>query len=271
VKSVTRTIHSKLWPTLSAALTIGIVGAIISFDASNCAAAGEPDAAEISPSRAAANSSAADVAALGKRIFHDTPNVAKAYVGNRLTCNSCHFLDGTAPHAAPMIGISGLFPMFSRRANRMITLQDRIQECFVRSENGRPLPENGREMTALVAYINSLSLNATKRKQFTGRGLVKVPALKGNPKKGEELYSSQCAVCHGYAGEGVGAMLPPVWGEGSFNDGAGMNKVEKMAAFVVKNMPPTNPGSLTAQQAFDVSSFIHGKPRPKYNPKYDKY
>jgi cytochrome c len=28
---------------------------------------------------------------------------------------------------------------------------------LIRSENGRPLPENGKEMTALVAYIESLS------------------------------------------------------------------------------------------------------------------
>jgi thiosulfate dehydrogenase len=36
-------------------------------------------------------------------------------------------------------------------------------------------------------------------------------------------------------------------------------------------MPQTNPGSLTPQEAFDVSAYIHSKPRPKFNPQYAKY
>jgi thiosulfate dehydrogenase len=226
---------------------------------------------EASSSNAAADDTNADRIALGKKIFHSTPDEAKPYVGNLLSCNSCHFRDGTVAHASPMIDVAKTFPQFSERAKRTITLKDRIQECFVRSENGHPLPENGREMMALVAYINSLSAKSQGEKEYTGRGLVKVPDLKGNPQRGEKIYLSQCAVCHGFAGEGVGPMLPPVWGDGSFNDGAGMNKVEKMAAFVVKNMPQTKPGSLTPQEAFDVSAYIHSKPRPKFNPQYAKY
>jgi thiosulfate dehydrogenase len=226
---------------------------------------------EMLSSNNATDGTNADRIALGKKIFHSTPEEAKAYVGNRLSCNSCHFRDGTAPHASPMIDVAETFPQFSERAKRTITLKDRIQECFVRSENGHPLPENGKEMMALAAYIDSLSAKSPEGKEYSGRGLVKVPDLKGNPQRGEKIYVSQCAVCHGFAGEGVGPMLPPVWGDGSFNDGAGMHKVEKMAAFVVKNMPQTKPGSLTAQEAFDVSAFIHSKPRPKFNPQYAKY
>ncbi len=177
--------------------------------------------------KSATEGSHSDRVALGKQIFHYTPDEAKPYVGNRLSCNSCHALDGTVPHASPMIGVAKTFPQFNQRANRVINLKDRIQECFVRSENGHPLPEDGREMMALVAYIDSLSLKTTGGKEYSGRGLVKVPDLKGNPERGEKIYLSKCAVCHGYAGEGVGPMLPPVWGDGSFNDGAGMHKVEK--------------------------------------------
>jgi thiosulfate dehydrogenase len=50
-----------------------------------------------------------------------------------------------------------------------------------------------------------------------------------------------------------------------------MYGIENMAAFVVRNMPPASPESLTPQQAFDVSSYIHSKPGPKYNPAFDKY
>jgi len=28
---------------------------------------------------------------------------------------------------------------------------------------------------------------------------------------------------------------------------------------------------LTPQEAFDVSAYIHSKPRPKFNPQYAKY
>jgi thiosulfate dehydrogenase len=170
-----------------------------------------------------------------------------------------------------MIGIAPLFPEFSQRAKRVISLRDRIDECFVRSENGRPLPENGKEMTALVAYIESLSRQNDGGAESSGRGLVKLPALRGSLQRGGAVYAAQCAACHGSEGTAVGSNVPPLWGSESFNDGAGMYQVENMAAFVVRNMPPTNPGSLTPQQAFDVSSYIHTKPRPKYNRRFDKY
>ena len=222
-------------------------------------------------SPASARRSNEDLAALGKRIFHDTPNEARLYVGARLACNSCHLNDGTTPYAAPMTGIAPLFPEFSQRAKRMISLRERIDECFIRSENGRPLPEDGNEMTALVAYIESLSGQKDGGAEPTGRGLMEVPALSGSPQRGEAIFAAQCASCHGSEGNGVGSTFPPLWGPESFNDGAGMYGIENMAAFVLRNMPPTSPGSLTPQQAFDVSSYIHTKPRPKYNPAFDKY
>jgi thiosulfate dehydrogenase len=227
------------------------------------------------PHRAASpvssSQSSQDLAALGKRIFHDTPNEARLYVGARLACSSCHLNDGTTPFAAPMTGIAPLFPEFSKRAKRMISLKDRIDECFIRSENGRPLPENGEEMAALVAYIESLANPQAGSAEPPGRGLIKVPALSGSPQRGEAIFVAQCASCHGSEGNGVGLSIPPLWGPESFNDGAGMNGIENMAAFVVRNMPPTRPSSLTPQQAFDVSSYIHTKPRPNFNPAFDKY
>jgi thiosulfate dehydrogenase len=222
-------------------------------------------------SPAPARRSPQDLAALGKLIFHDTPNEAKLYVGARLACNSCHLNDGTTPYAAPMTGIAPLFPEFSQRAKRMISLRDRINECFIRSENGRPLPQNGKEMMALVAYVESLSPQNDGGAEPSGRGLLELPARSGDPERGAAIFAAQCAACHGSEGNGVGSTVPPLWGPESFNDGAGMYGIENMAAFVLRNMPPTSPGSLTTQQAFDVSSYVHTKPRPKYNPAFDKY
>jgi thiosulfate dehydrogenase len=100
---------------------------------------------------------------------------------------------------------------------------------------------------------------------------VKLPPLTGNPLHGEVIYEQQCAVCHRNDGAGVPPALPPLWGPGSYNDGAGMDQVPKMAAFVIKNMPQNHPGALSAQEAYDVAAYIHGKPHSKFNQAYKKY
>jgi thiosulfate dehydrogenase len=212
-----------------------------------------------------------DLVAQGKLIFDQTPEYAAAYVGSKLACSDCHIQSGTAKFAAPMIDVAGLFPMFSKRAGHVISLQNRIQECFARSEAGKPLPDDSPEMEALVAYIDWLSRDGVKGKPYIGRGLVKLPALTGDPVTGKVIYDSQCAACHGRDGAGTPPVLPPVWGSGSFNDGAGINNPANMAAFVLHNMPQNHPGTLTSQQAYDVSTYIHTKPRPKFNQAYEKY
>ena len=226
------------------------------------------DPVQVAPSRSAADARQdANLVKQGKKLFDRTPELASRYVGNQLSCVQCHIDNGKADYAAPLIGAAGLFPMFSQRAGRQITLQDRIDECFVRSEAGRPLPPASNEMQALVAYIRSLSTDRHHGRPYAQRGLVKLPALKGDPDRGRIVYR-QCALCHGSDGAGMPPVIPPLWGRGSFNDGAGMNQPAKMSAYVYANMPQGSPGFLTAQQAYDVAAFIHRKPRPKFNPAY---
>lgn len=209
---------------------------------------------------------------LGKHIFDETPKYAKAYVGNKLSCNDCHTQSGTAAHSAPMIDMANIFPMYNKRAGRVISIQDRFEECFVRSENGQPLPKDGAEMKALTAYVDWLSKDGERGKAYSGRGFVKLPkGMSGDPASGKAIYVSQCAACHGTDGAGVPPVLPPVWGPDSYNDGAGMNNPKKMAAFLVHNMPQNHPGTLTNQDAFDVAAFIHSMPRPKFNQTYKNY
>jgi thiosulfate dehydrogenase len=207
----------------------------------------------------------------GKFIFDETPKYAHSYVGNRLSCGDCHLASGTAAYSAPMIDMAGLFPMFNKRAGHVISLQNRIQECFARSEAGQPLPAKSPEMQALVAYIDWLSKDGAKGTAYSGRGFVKLPALTGDSVAGQAVYASQCAACHGSDGAGAPPILPALWGDGSYNDGAGMNDPTKMAPFVFRNMPQNHPGTLTPQQAFDVSSYIHSKPRPRFNQAYRYY
>ena len=208
---------------------------------------------------------------LGRLIFTQTPKYARAYVGNQQSCGDCHLAAGTAPWAAPVVGLPGLFPMFDSRAKRVITFAERIQECFLRSENGRPVPNDAPEMTALIAYIQWLSRGQPTGQEFPGRGLVHLPELSPDVQHGSQVYMEQCAGCHGKDGAGMPSAAPPVWGPGAYNDGAGMNGVSNMAAFVQHNMPANKPGSLSAQDSYDVAAFIHKKPHTVFNPAYAHY
>jgi thiosulfate dehydrogenase len=207
----------------------------------------------------------------GRLIFNQTPQYAPSFVGNKLSCSNCHVRSGMEPFAAPMVGMPGLFPMYNTRAKKVISLEDRVQECFTRSENGHPLQYNGPEMIAVVSYIHWLSVGQVDGKPFHGRGFVKLPTVEADSVKGRKVYADQCAACHGKDGAGKPPILPALWGPDSYNDGAGMDQVPKMAAFVQHNMPQNHPGTLTAQEAYDVAAYIHTKPRPKFNPDYSGY
>jgi thiosulfate dehydrogenase len=169
-------------------------------------------------------------------------------------------------------GLPGLFPMFDNRANRVITLAERIQECFLRSENGRPVPYDGPEMIALIAYMQWLSQGQPTGQEFPGRGLVHLPELSPNVQHGSKVYMQQCGGCHGKDGAGMPPAVPPVWGLGAYNDGAGMHGVPNMAAFVQHNMPANKPGSLSAQDSYDVArSSIASPIQPLINQAYAGY
>lgn len=207
----------------------------------------------------------------GKLIFNQTPKYAAQWTGNTLTCTDCHRLGGTVDYATPLILTSQRYPSFSKRAGHVITLQQRIQECFVRSENGKPLPTNSPQMKALVAYINSLWTSRDKSKPDQYRALVHLPALTGNPTRGKVLYTEHCAACHQADGEGIPDAYPPLWGPNSYNDGAGMSHNPKFAAWIQHNMPLQDPGILSAQQAYDIAAYVNSQPRPKLNPAYKTY
>jgi thiosulfate dehydrogenase len=207
----------------------------------------------------------------GAAIFNETPLYAADHTASKISCANCHAGGGIQPYASPMVGLPKLFPMYNKRAGHMISMKDRIQECFVRSENGKPLDDDGDTMKNLVDYITWLSQPEPGHKEFKGRGLVKLPELTPDPKNGEQIYYSQCAGCHGNDGAGRAPMFPALWGKNSFNDGAGMDQIPKMAAFVQHNMPQNRMGILTPQESYDVAAFVHEHPRPAFNKAYKHY
>jgi thiosulfate dehydrogenase len=202
---------------------------------------------------------------LGLQIFNDTPKYAARYVGNKMSCGHCHLKGGTVQYAIPVVGVPGMFPMYRDREKAVVTFEERIEQCFQRSENGLRVPNNTPEMVGLVAYAQWLSKDQVTGRPFPGRGLAKLPELSGDVERGSQVYAQQCAVCHGPEGAGQPPAVPALWGADAYSDGAGMNEIGKMAAFVQHNMPQTNPGSLTPQQAYDVAAYVHSKPHERFD------
>jgi thiosulfate dehydrogenase len=92
-----------------------------------------------------------------------------------------------------------------------------------------------------------------------------LPELSSDADRGRQVYAQQCALCHGPDGAGQTPAIPALWGPGAYSDGAGMNEIGKMAAFVQHNMPKSSPGSLTSQQAYDVAAYVHSQPHPRFD------
>jgi thiosulfate dehydrogenase len=211
--------------------------------------------------------SAGDEIRRGEALARHTNTLLPDHVGADLTCSNCHLGAGTVAGAGPWIGLSSAYPAYRDRSGRVDTLPDRINDCFERSVNGRPLPADGPEMGALVAYIDWLSA-AVPEGTTPGRGFARFePPSPADDARGAQVYTARCAACHQANGEGVvgadGApAFPPLWGPRSFNIGAGMARVDTAAAFVRSNMPLGAGGSLTDQEAYDVAWWFTHQPRP---------
>ncbi len=211
-----------------------------------------------------------DAIRLGERIVTDTRIAARAYVGNGLRCSSCHLDAGRTAYAAPLAGLTGLFPEYRSRRGAVESLEERINDCFLRSMNGQALPAASREMIGLLAYVAWLSQGVPAGSEVAGRGFREI-AAPGPPDaaRGRALYAARCAACHGAEGLGVKSAadryaLPPLWGPDSFNVGAGMARVSVAAAFIQAKMPLGNAGTLTDQEAYDVAAYVTAQPRPDF-------
>jgi thiosulfate dehydrogenase len=212
-----------------------------------------------------------DAIRLGQSIIMNTQGSTKNYLGNGLNCVSCHLDGGRAAYAAPLAGLTGVFPEFRARRGSVESLEERINDCFLRSMNGRALPQSSTEMNGLLAYIAWLSQGVPTGAEVIGRGFREIAApAKPDPVHGKALYAQKCAACHGTDGQGLrGAgnafVFPPLWGSQSFNTGAGMARVSVAAAFVQAKMPLGSGGTLTDQDAYDIAAYLTVQPRPAFD------
>jgi thiosulfate dehydrogenase len=214
----------------------------------------------------------------GFKLFTNTPQEAPQFTGGTVTCANCHLNAGQRERALPLVGVAGLFPEYNNRAVRLISLGDRIVDCFLRSENatgvGGELPTpTAKEVLAISAYIAWLSRGHAVGSNPAWRGQNAIPAAslipiaKLNPAHGEAVFMERCTSCHGADGQGVqvGDKKPgPLWGPNSWNDGAGASRVYTLAGIIRYTMPYLDPGGLGDDDAQHVAAFITSKPRPSY-------
>ncbi|MDE1463842.1 c-type cytochrome [Spartinivicinus poritis] len=183
------------------------------------------------------------------------PNVStieKRFSGNNLNCSNCHLkgpsgLPGTKYYGIPFVNVMNDYPNFRARSMMIGTAADRVNGCMTRSMgDGKKLPENSLEMRGILAYFNWLAEGTKLNQAMVGVGLphLKLPNRKVNVKSGQRVYQSQCAVCHGPHGLGTkaaglnsGYLFPPIAGNDSYNNGAGMSRVIKASRFIYANMP----------------------------------
>ena len=199
----------------------------------------------------------------GRALLRNTKDSLPRNVGNQLQCVSCHAFDGTQKNVMSLVGVYSRFPQYRPRSGRMDLIEDRINDCFERSMNGRALSHTSPDMRDLVTYMAFLSRGVPAGSRVEGQGLPQLERLKGDTTAGRSQFATTCAPCHGANGEGTPAA-PPLWGPQSYNIGAGMARVNTAAAFIRAAMPQTAPGSLTPQQAYDLAAYINSRPRPDF-------
>lgn len=191
---------------------------------------------------------------------------------NGLLCVNCHIASGRLAYSAPMWAFPQSYPAYRKKNNKINTDEDRVEECFLYSLNSDSKVHD-QDVEDLIAYAEWLAKDVPDVKPIPGRGDKRLPPPKLKPSyaRGKDIYKQKCAVCHGKEGQGKTIeghfVFPPLWGEKSFNWGAGMHKVDVAAGFIKMNMPLAPAKGLTDQEAWDVAFYVNSHERPQ-DPRY---
>ena len=128
-------------------------------------------------------------------------------------------------------------------------------------------------MLAVSAYLTWLSRGSEVGRNPSWRGqnaiaaAALIPVERLDPRKGEAIYGDRCVSCHGADGQGVqigDKKAGPLWGPGSWNDGAGAARVYTLAGMIRYTMPYLDPGNMTDEDAQQLAAFINSKRRPAF-------
>lgn len=211
----------------------------------------------------------------GYDLFVNTQQLRGKNVFNNMNCASCHLGEGRLPFAGPVWPAAVDLPTFRTKNGHVNSLEERIVGCFTYSMNGLPPDYGSDDLLALSLYHQWLATGVPMfpKDKIYGRGYPTLAKAETAPDalRGKELYAANCAICHGEDGagkkEGDKVIFPALWGDDSYNWGAGISRLFTLAAFTKYNMPLGQPNSLTEQEAWDLAQYIDSQERPQ-DPRY---
>jgi len=193
-------------------------------------------------------------------------------ISNGMNCQNCHLKAGTKPFGNNYSAVASMYPRFRARSGTMESMEKRINDCIERSLNGQKLDDSSVEMRAIISYFEWLGKDVKKGVAPKGTGLTALPFLKraADVAKGKAVYAKHCQLCHGPEGSGTKHAdslewtYPPLAGLQSYNVGAGLHRLSRLAGYVKSNMPNgttfDNP-VLSDEEAWDVAAYVSSLPR----------
>lgn len=208
------------------------------------------------------------------------PKGSVLQISNGMNCQNCHLNAGTKVLGNNYGSVASTYPKFRARSGTEENIFKRVNDCFERSLNGKSLDTTGKEMQAIVAYIEFLGSNVAKGSKAEGSGLGELPFLDraADPALGQLVYTAQCQSCHQADGQGTMGpdgteyLYPPLWGDHAYNDAAGLYRLSNFAKYIKYNMPfGVNHENtiLTDEEAWDLAAYVNSQPRPHKNTPKD--
>jgi thiosulfate dehydrogenase len=213
-------------------------------------------------------------ALIANTAFYLGPKGSIAHQSNGMNCQNCHLDAGTKPWGNNYSAVASTYPKFRERSGKSESIYKRVNDCLERSLNGKGLDSMSAEMQAIKAYIVWLGKDVKKGEKPAGSGIEDLAYLTraADPQKGKNLFQSKCISCHGEDGQGkpntdgITYIYPPLWGEHSFNTGAGLFRLSRFAGYIKNNMPQGATQAapqLTNEEAWDIAAFVNSQNRPK--------
>jgi thiosulfate dehydrogenase len=211
-------------------------------------------------------------------------NASRFVRGNHTSCDHCHQGIGDKQDAlgnrqvgSISLGASWVMAdMYDRFTGLLLPFEMRQMQCFINSSNGfKPNIADDliRDVTAYSRFLSgALGLKIGNR--YPEQGIDEIVAsstLKRGDDyvRGEALYQSRCAQCHGPEGLGLRqqgkVIYPAVAGPNAFNLQSRNNfsfVSTILPGFICRNMPKGQEGSLDNQQCRDIAFYVSNLPRP---------
>lgn len=201
------------------------------------------------------------------------PRGSVATISNGMNCQNCHLNSGTKSFSNNFAMVASGYPRYRPRSARVESIEFRVNDCLERSLNGRKLDSLSKEMRAYVAFFNWIGKDVRKGEKIEDSGVEELPLLEraADPVRGKAAYLSKCKICHGAEGEGLlrhdslAYTYPPLWGKNSYNTGAGLHRLTRLAGFIKNNMPfgaTFEKPQLSDEEAWDIAAYISSQTRP---------